>query len=186
MKEEIIMVATGIVRRIDELGRVVIPREIRQRISIKEGDPLEIYLTKENEVVLKKYSVVEPISIQATSAAQSLYRTFGGTAIVTDKEKVITASGSLTKRIADRGITKELLACIENRQNTTKTWKDSINLVISQDHGYEQQVICPIIADGSPVGAVVLINSDSKHNVGETEEVSVSIVAQKLGREIEC
>ena len=77
--------ATGVVRRIDDLGRVVIPKEIRKTLRIKEGDPLEIFTDKEGEVILKKYSPIGELSEFATGYAETLARTTGHIACITDK-----------------------------------------------------------------------------------------------------
>ena len=88
------MRATGIVRRIDELGRVVIPKEIRRTLRIREGDPLEIYTDHDGEVVLKKYSPIGEIASVAKDYTDALLRTLGHVAIITDRDVVVSASGS--------------------------------------------------------------------------------------------
>ena len=93
------MKATGIVRRIDDLGRVVVPKEIRRVLRIREGDPLEIYTSNTGEVILKKYSPINELSQFAGEYAETASKILGGTIIVSDTDQIIAASGSEKKRI---------------------------------------------------------------------------------------
>ena len=102
------MKATGVVRRIDDLGRVVIPKEIRKTLRIKEGDPLEIFTDKEGEVILKKYSPIGELSEFAAGYAETLAKTTGHIACITDKDTVIAVSGTSKKEFYEQGISEEL------------------------------------------------------------------------------
>ena len=102
------MKATGIVRRIDDLGRVVVPKEIRRVLRIREGDPLEIYTGNTGEVILKKYSPINELSQFAGEYAETVSKILGGTIIVSDTDQVIAASGSGRKEYADKRIDPEL------------------------------------------------------------------------------
>ena len=88
------MKATGIVRRIDDLGRVVIPKEIRRTLRIREGDPLEIFTDREGEIILKKYSPIGELGTFAKQYAESLAQTTGCLVCVTDTDQVIAAAGT--------------------------------------------------------------------------------------------
>ena len=102
------MKATGIVRRIDDLGRVVIPKEIRRTLRIREGDPLEIFTDREGEVILKKYSPIGELGTLAKIYAESLAQTLGCTVCITDTDQVVAVSGSGKKDLQDQFIGKEM------------------------------------------------------------------------------
>ena len=98
------MKATGIVRRIDDLGRIVIPKEIRRTQRIREGDPIEIFTNREGEIMLKKYSPIGDLSDFASDYAESLAQTTGGLACVTDRDVVIAAAGPKKKEYEGKTI----------------------------------------------------------------------------------
>lgn len=102
------MKATGVVRRIDDLGRIVIPKEIRKTLRIKEGDPLEIFTDREGQVILKKYSPIGELSEFATEYAETLAKTTGHIACITDKDMVIAVSGGSKKEFLEQSISKDL------------------------------------------------------------------------------
>ena len=110
------MKATGVVRRIDDLGRIVIPKEIRRTLRIKEGDPIEIFTDKEGEVILKKYSPIGELSEFATGYAETLAKTTGHIACITDKDSVIAVSGGSKKEFLEKAISPELEKLIENKE----------------------------------------------------------------------
>ena len=109
------MKATGIVRRIDDLGRVVIPKEIRRTLRIREGDPLEIYTDREGEVIFKKYSPMGEMGTMAAELAEALARTAGMSCAVCDRDAVIAAAGSAKKDILEKSISPELEQMMEQR-----------------------------------------------------------------------
>ena len=155
------MRATGIVRRIDELGRVVIPKEIRRTLRIREGDPLEIYTDKDGEVILKKHSPIGEISNFAKDYTESLFRSLGHIACITDKDMIVSASGVSRKELWEKPISRDLEQAIQSRQVVTANRGNGTRLVpvTSEEdaQSYTAQVICPIIADGESIGAVVLL-----------------------------
>ena len=110
------MKATGVVRRIDDLGRIVIPKEIRRTLHIKEGDPLEIFTDKEGEIILKKYSPIGELSEFATGYAETLSKTTGHIACITDKDTVIAVSGGSKKEFLEQSLSPELEKVIENKE----------------------------------------------------------------------
>ena len=109
------MKATGIVRRIDDLGRVVIPKEIRRTLRIREGDPLEIYTEKDGEVIFKKYSPMGELSSYAAEICESLYKSTGGTVAVCDRDSMIAVSGGGKKELLEKPVSKALEEIMENR-----------------------------------------------------------------------
>ena len=114
------MKATGIVRRIDDLGRVVIPKEIRRTLRIREGDPLEIFTEQEGEIILKKYSPLGDIGQFAGQYEESMARSTGGLVCVTDREHVIAAAGNGKNDYEGKQISKELSQGIENRTHCVR------------------------------------------------------------------
>ena len=110
------MKATGIVRRIDDLGRVVIPKEIRRTLRIREGDPLEIYTEKDGEVIFKKYSPMGELSSYAAEICESLYKSTGGTVAVCDRDSMIAVSGGGKKELLEKPVSKALEEIMENRR----------------------------------------------------------------------
>ena len=110
------MKATGIVRRIDELGRVVIPKEIRRTQRIRRGDPLEIFTTGDGEVIFKKYSPMGEVNTLAAQLAEVLSRQFALTAFVCDRDRILAVSGSGRRELADRSISQPLEKLMEARK----------------------------------------------------------------------
>ncbi|MEG0590905.1 MAG: stage V sporulation T C-terminal domain-containing protein, partial [Lachnospiraceae bacterium] len=110
------MKATGIVRRIDDLGRVVIPKEIRRTLRIREGDPLEIFTDREGEIILKKYSPIGELGTFARQYAESLSQTMGSIVCVTDRDQIIAAAGNGKKELQDKDISRQLQNSIEQRE----------------------------------------------------------------------
>ena len=111
------MKATGIVRRIDDLGRVVIPKEIRRTLRIREGDPLEIFVDREGEVILKKYSPIGELSDFAQEYAESLQQSTGHIAIITDRDAVVAIAGAPKKQWLGREVTPEIERAMNNRRS---------------------------------------------------------------------
>ena len=146
------MKATGVVRRIDDLGRVVIPKEIRKTLRIKEGDPLEIFTDKEGEVILKKYSPIGELSEFATEYAETLAKTTGHIACITDRDTVIAVSGGSKKEFLEQGISNELEKIMEDQEKYTSKENNDISVPITKNDNRERkfnsQVVYPIISDG--------------------------------------
>ena len=158
------MKATGVVRRIDDLGRVVIPKEIRKTLRIKEGDPLEIFTDKEGEVILKKYSPIGELSEFAAEYAETLTKTTGHIAYITDKDTVIAVSGASKKEWLEQGISQELEKILDNKVKYVSKENNDMAVPITQneknDKIYKAQVIYPIISDGDAIGSVILLSKD--------------------------
>ena len=116
------MKATGIVRRIDDLGRVVIPKEIRRTLRIREGDPLEIFTDRDGEVILKKYSPISELGQFAREYAETLYETLGTPALISDRDEMIAVSGLSKKDYLNRQLSpdlEEIISGTENRHGKT-------------------------------------------------------------------
>ena len=148
------MKATGIVRRIDDLGRVVIPKEIRRTLRIKEGTPLEIFTDREGEVILKKYSPIGELSIFAKEYAEALTQTTGMVACITDHDQVVAAAGTGSREYAGKEISRQLEEAISARESRCLNGneKGKISLVEEQREIPYSQIVQPIICAGDAIG----------------------------------
>lgn len=183
------MRATGIVRRIDELGRVVIPKEIRRTLRIREGDPLEIYTDRDGEVILKKYSPIGEMSGFAKDYTESLFRSLGHIACIVDRDQVVAASGVSKKELSDKPISHDLETAIAARQTVALNRQNGARpvSVTGEDdpQGYSAQVLSPIIADGEAIGAVLLLSREQGARMGDTELKVAETAAGIVGRQME-
>lgn len=183
------MKATGIVRRIDDLGRVVIPKEIRRTLRIREGDPLEIFTDREGGVILKKYSPIEELTDFSKEYAESLQQVVGHIVLIADKDAFISVSGASKKDYLEKKISSDLEKVIEGRK--TVVLGDTNGKVIplyseeeSQDK-YFSQVISPIITEGDAIGAVMIISKQGGEKLGEIEMKLAETASAFLGKQME-
>ena len=180
------MKATGIVRRIDDLGRIVIPKEIRRTLRIRESDPLEIFTDREGEIILKKYSPIGEMSTFAKQYAESLAQVSGHTALIADRDQFIAVSGG-SKNLLGKGLSSELEDKINNRETLIASKGERSFIQVSSDGGedFSHIAISPIICEGDVIGAVVLSEVDEKSKMGEVEQKLVLSAAGFLGRQME-
>lgn len=179
------MRATGIVRRIDDLGRVVIPKEIRKTLRIREGDPLEIFTAKDGEVILKKYSPIGELNEFSQEYAETLGEILGCGVIVTDLDSIIATSKLPKKDFKEKSISDDLEQLIENRES--KSFKDSklVQLHKDDDMSYMHQIIMPIVSSsGDCIGSIVLISKESDV-LSEADERILKIAANFLGKQVQ-
>ena len=183
------MKATGVVRRIDDLGRVVIPKEIRKTLRIKEGDPLEIFTDKEGEVILKKYSPIGELSEFASGYAETLSKTTGHIACITDKDTVIAVSGGSKKEFLEQNLSPELEQLMEDKEIYTSNDNNNVALPITKNDNnerkYNSQVVYPIISDGDVIGSVVLLSKENTTKMTEVEKKVAQSAASFLGSQME-
>lgn len=180
------MKATGIVRRIDDLGRVVIPKEIRRTLRIREGDPLEIFTDREGEVILKKYSPIGELATFSGEYAESLAQSTGCLVCITDTDQVIAAAGAGRKELQDKIISKSLAEVMELREQVLASHGERKyrKIIEGQNEEYMFQAICPIVCEGDVIGAVVMLTKDKNKVFGELEKMLVQTAAGFLGRQI--
>ncbi len=178
------MKATGIVRRIDDLGRVVIPKEIRRTMRIREGDPLEIFTASDGEVIFKKYSPIGEVSNTAKQYAEVLCRSTDLPVLIFDRDHVISCAGIPRKEVIDRRVSPELEDIMENRSSFTG--KDSSHALIPAE-GIDRTaaVAYPIIGSGDVLGAVVLLSSEDGKTITDTEIKLIQVAASFLGKQME-
>lgn len=180
------MKATGIVRRIDDLGRVVVPKEIRRTLRIREGDPLEIFTDQEGKIVLKKYSPMKEIWEFAERFSQVLAKETGSIAMITDKDHVIAASGNGKKEYEKKGISWQLERAISNRLRcfSKKNEENYIPVIEYDPMLASEQIICTILSQGDAIGAVVLYGKEVG-SLGPEDKKVAGTVADFLGGQFE-
>ena len=161
------MKATGIVRRIDDLGRVVVPKEIRRTLRIREGDPLEIFTNNSGEVILKKYSPIHDLSEYASEYAETVSKILGGTIIVSDTDQVIVASGTHRKDYSNKKVDPELDKIIQSKNQ----------------YSNDSKIVVPIVSHGDPIGSITILPKDNQR-LGDVElkiaEVGASFLAKQM------
>lgn len=181
------MKATGIVRRIDDLGRVVIPKEIRRTLRLREGTPLEIFTDREGEIILKKYSPMVELAAFASQYAEAMAQAAGMIVCITDRDQVIAAAGGIKKDVLQKTISKELEALINERKSTmaAKGEKGFLSLLPEEMEGITAQVIVPIICEGDAIGSVALMSKEPRARFGDAEMKLAATAAGFLGRQME-
>lgn len=179
------MKATGIVRRIDDLGRVVVPKEIRRTLRIREGDPLEIFTDREGEIILKKYSPIGELSIFAKQYAEAMAQTTGHVVAIADRDQFIAVAGGGKKDLLAKSVSRELEQLMTEREIVMAHKGEKTFLPISYDEEeYTGQVIVPIICEGDVIGAVLVLARETKR-LTEMELKVAQTAASFLGRQME-
>lgn len=181
------MKATGIVRRIDDLGRVVIPKEIRRTMRIREGDPLEIYTDRDGEVILKKYSPIGELNEFASSYADSASSILGSIVLVTDTDQIIAVAGVPRKEYLEKKISEMVEKVIADKSSRMILDQKDVEAVTQDDtvDEYKGQILAPIVTQGDAIGSVIILNKNSGKQLGETELAVAEIGASFLARQME-
>ena len=176
------MKATGIVRRIDELGRIVVPKEIRRVLRIREGDPLEIFTDKDGEIVLKKYSPIGELSAFAQEYVDAIAASLGCGVCVCDRDQIIAVAG-----ISKKDLRRELEDAINDREAilARKGEKKFIRILGHGDNEYDGEIVQTIICEGDAIGAVILLSREGSRQIGESEVKAAAIAAKFLGKQME-
>ena len=178
------MKATGIVRRIDDLGRVVIPKEIRRTMRIREGDPLEIYTDKDGEVIFKKDSPIGELSDFAAQICDSLHKSTDAIAAVCDRDTVIAISGGARRELMDKRISAELEHIMEGRSTYRYDGSSSISVSDSADN-LCVSVAAPVISEGDVMGCVMFVSPRNSAPCTDIEYKLAQTVASFLGKQME-
>ena len=179
------MKATGIVRRIDDLGRVVIPKEIRRTMRIREGDPLEIYTSRDGEVIFKKYSLLGGMDDFAAQLCETMSRSTGDICAVTDRDTVIAIAGGGKRELLGKHMTAALEQIMENRRIYQYTGEGQPIPVSDSAAGYFTMVAAPILAEGDLLGMVLFVAAEGGKPSGDAEFKLAQTVAAFLGRHME-
>ncbi|QOS98523.1 stage V sporulation protein T [Brevibacterium sp. JNUCC-42] len=178
------MKATGIVRRIDDLGRVVIPKEIRRTLRIREGDPLEIFVDRDGEVILKKYSPIGELADFAKEYADSLYESLNHIVIISDRDTVIAVAGASKKEYLEKPIGSLVEKSLEERKSKVEKNSGQYEVCRDMPEQYSSYVVAPIVAGGDPIGAVILLNK-AEGKMGELEMKMAETAAGFLAKQME-
>lgn len=179
------MKATGIVRRIDDLGRVVIPKEIRRTMRIREGDPLEIFTDNDGEVIFKKYSPIGELSGLAGQYADVLQKTGNMPVVICDRDHVVAVAGISKKELMERRVSSQLEEFMEGRKSYARSAAESRKLQPVEGIDYYALVQYPIIAAGDVCGSVMFIAPDQSMQAGDTETKLIQAAAAFLGKQME-
>lgn len=181
LQEDLTMKATGIVRRIDDLGRVVIPKEIRRTMRIREGDPLEIYTEKDGEVIFKKYSPIGELGDFAANYVETLAKASGHGACITDRDNVIAVSGIPKKELIEKRVSHELDSVMNEKTPITRGKRIS---VADGNDKYSAGVVIPIVSEGDTIGSVLFIMNEDEQP-SEVESKLAESAAGFLGKHME-
>src|SRR5690606_28973924 len=144
-----------------------IPKEIRRTLRIREGDPLEIFVDRDGEVILKKYSPIGELGDFAKEYAESLYESTGHITIISDRDSVIAISGGPKKEYMDKQVGSVVEACMESRKSTIESNGGSFEIIKDLEETYSSYVIAPIVAGGDPIGSVILLSKDDAAKMGQ-------------------
>lgn len=177
------MKATGIVRRIDDLGRVVIPKEIRRTMRIREGDPLEIFTDREGEVILKKYSPIGELGEFASEYADSLNEALGHISCIADKDTIIAVAGAPKKQLMNKQVSPDVEKVMADRKMAV--FNEPVFLTSDEDISYNSAVMAPIIAEGDAVGTVIIAAKEPGVQMSNLESKLAETAAGFLAKQME-
>lgn len=179
------MKATGIVRRIDDLGRVVIPKEIRRTMRIREGDPLEIYTSSDGEVIFKKYSAISEMSGNAAQVAEVMTKLANCPVVVFDRDHVVAVAGAQKKEFNERRVSQGLEEFLESRR--TYLYQKSGDARVIPVEGVDRPAIAcaPILSSGDVTGAVAFLSPGNDATANEVQSNLIQAAAQFLGKQVE-
>ena len=179
------MKATGIVRRVDSLGRVVIPKEIRHTLRIKEGAPLEIYTDKDGAVTFRKYSPLGDLQDFAVQICDSIRKNTGNIAAVCDRDTIIALSGAPRRELQDKANSPELEQLMEERRFYRYTPGDTPVKPTDATDKYHLGVAAPIVSQGDLMGCVMMLLEENSTPLAEHDQKLAQTVAEFLGRQME-
>jgi AbrB family transcriptional regulator, stage V sporulation protein T len=179
------MKATGIVRRIDDLGRVVIPKEIRRTLRIREGDPLEIFVDRDGEVILKKYSPIGELGEFAQEYADSLFESTGHVTLISDRDSIIAVSGVSKKDYIDRSVGNIVESTMQNRKTAMQGNQGTYEICRDLHVEYSSYCVSPIVAGGDPIGSVIMFSQKDGVTMNDLERKLTETAAGFLGKQME-
>ena len=179
------MKATGIVRRVDDLGRIVIPKEIRRTLRIREGDPLEIYTEKDGGVIFRKYSPMGDLQECAAQMCESISVATGHIAAVSDRDSIIALHGAPKRALVDKPNSPELEKLMEQRRNYLYKPGDTPIFVAEGEETYKLGATAPIVCQGDLMGCVMLLLEEHDSPLQESDQGLAKTAASFLGRQME-
>ena len=179
------MKATGIVRRVDSLGRVVIPKEIRHTLRIKEGSPLEIYTEKDGGVTFRKYSPLGDLQDFAAQMCDAIRRNTGCIAAVSDRDSIIAQAGGIKRELMDKPNSADLEKLMEERKlYFYNPGTDKLRPTELSEH-YHLGLAAPILCQGDILGCVMMLLEENSDALSESDQRLISTVAEFLGKQME-
>lgn len=176
------MKATGIIRRVDELGRIVIPKEIRRTLRIREADPMEIFTDKDGEIILKKYSPIGELAPVAQEMAEALAHVTGELVCICDSDQIVAAFGPESKKYLNKPITSDVEMQIQNRESL---YESGTKCRITEEDNHGWIALAPIICSGDAIGAVTILGKKEKNIVVDHELKLAAVAAEYLGKNLE-
>jgi len=182
------MKATGIIRRVDELGRIVIPKEIRKSLRMREGTPIEIFMGTQEEIVLKKYSPLNELNDFSKEAVEAIFSALEYPTLLVDKDEVLHVAGISKTEYINKTISVEVEKIIADRKGVLLNKKDNANMcsIVKDDQSdYSAQIIVPINASGDTYGAIVLFSKEHDAHFSLIEVKAVSVLANFLAKQFE-
>ena len=179
------MKATGIVRRVDDLGRIVIPKEIRRTLKIREGDPLEIYTEKDGGVIFRKYSPMGDLQDFAAQICESIGANTGHVAAVADRDAIIALHGAPKRELMDKPNSQELEKLMESRRNYRYTPGETRLRATESSDKYHLGVAAPILCQGDLMGCVMLLMDENEKAMAEADQRLAQTVAGFLAKQME-
>ena len=171
--------------RADDLGRVVIPKEIRRTMRIREGDPLEIYTDTDGEVIFKKYSPIGELSEFAAQYAEVLTKNVSSPVVICDRDHCIAAAGVSKKEVLERRVTPELEDSVDTHRLYALKQGDTRRIQPLEGVQYTAGIIAPIISSGDICGSVVFIAADEKYVPDESDITIAQIASGFLGKQMD-
>ena len=179
------MKATGMIRKIDDLGRVVIPKEIRKTLRIREGDPMEIYVEKNGEIILKRFAPLGDIVDEVICLADVLAKNTGFSVYITDTQTILAVNSKSKKGNLDRQITEELLNILEERVVYINKGDNEVKITEKDGpNAYLSQVISPIISDGDIIGSIIFFSEGTRKNPTDTELKMLQVATDFLSNQM--
>ncbi len=175
------MKSTGVVRRVDDLGRIVIPKEIRRTLRIRDGESLEIFVDKEM-IALKKFSKMTDLDEVAKQLVDIMNSVINKNVFITDRDKFIAGSGSMRKKYLNKNISKFLENIMRERKSIIEQNNHGIELIDLENENLSY-IILPIIMNGDAIGLVIVLSD--KNDISLSDEKIATVVSQFLGKHIE-
>lgn len=180
------MKATGMIRKIDDLGRIVIPKEIRKTLKIREGDTLEIYVERNGEVILKRYAPFGDLIDRITLFVEAISKNIGCNVVVTDSKTVIACAGNLATKYSGKEISEELLNILEDRTIYGIKGEKGIPIFDGQvEFSKLKEAISPIIIEGNVVGSIIFISIDERKQFSDADIKLLQIATDYITKEME-
>ena len=179
------MKATGIVRRVDDLGRIVIPKEIRRTLRIREGDPLEIYTEKDGGVIFRKYSPMGELQEFAAQMCEAIGGATGHIAAIADRDTIIALSGAPKRELVDKPNSTELEKLMEQRRHYLYQPGESVIRASETSEKYHLGAASPILSQGDLMGCVMLLLQEHDEPLSESDRILAQTAAGFLGKQME-